>query len=136
MKKLKMLSFTALIAFVSVLFFCVPSQSSFAAGTPGAYGAPGRLKLSTTPVTVSSWTQIISAIPQAIKSLVVYSSANYPLQIGVGVSGSEAPQIVIPASLTTETLFPIAIPAGARISVIALDSTASTGEVQINAVYN
>lgn len=111
-----------------------------AVGTPGAYAAAGRVKLTSTAVTVSAWTQIVSAIPTAIKGVMVYSTATTPLQISVGAAGSEAVQLIIPASLSSvnaaPVFLPMAVPQGARLALEAIDTTASVGEVQINAVYN
>ena len=105
-------------------------------GTPGGYDAPGRISFSATNVTTGAYTQIISAIPNAVKSLIVYNSGNAPIQIAVGSSGNEVGQLITPATTAAGTVYPIAMPAGARISIEAVGTTATTGEIEINAIYN
>lgn len=97
---------------------------------------PTRTKLSSTNVTVSAYTEVIAATTKTLKGISVLNTcASTPLQLALGAAGSETVQLTLPASMSAPVYIPMAAPYGSRISIIALDTTASTGEVQLNAIY-
>lgn len=97
---------------------------------------PSRTQFSSTNVSTSAYTELVSATSKTLKGITVMNSCTTsPLEIALGASGSETTQVIVPASMSTVVYIPMAAPYGSRISVIALDHTASTGELQLNAVY-
>lgn len=95
-----------------------------------------RTKFTSTNVSTSAYTQIISSTTKTLRAVTVLNTcANTPLQLALGAAGSETVQITIPANMSNAVTIPLTAPYASRISVIALDTTATTGELQVNAVY-
>ena len=85
-----------------------------------------------TPVTTAAWVQLVASMPYTVQSITVFDSSGQTLLLGVGQSGSEVAQILIPPGGGT---FPLGITAGSRVSIKALSANATTGENDINYFY-
>lgn len=116
---------------------------------PSAQSA--RVKFSSNAILTTNYTQLVSSLTRPVGSITVMSTAVVPLQIATGASGSEVVQLVIPAyngvissqvAAPVPVSYPIQIPAGSRVAVIALDnSTGSTGQsglgdLEVNFLFN
>ncbi len=71
----------------------------------------------------------MSALPQSTTTVAIGDSANQAVLVGVGPVGSEVIQMVIPSSSsTTAVLYPLQIPANARVSLKSTTGTVTSGE--------
>lgn len=102
-----------------------------------------RIKFSTTPVLTSAYVQLISSLTRPTGSVTMWNSATVPLQLAIGAAGSEQVILTVPAVSATApssqsvARYDLVIPAGQRLSVIALDSSTGTvGEVELNCIFN
>jgi multisubunit Na+/H+ antiporter MnhC subunit len=108
-------------------------------------GTYARILFSATNVTASAYVTAVSSFSKAIKGIEVFNSGINPVVLAVGAASSEVDQIVIPgggsAAYTVPAVgpaavfHPIAVSQGQRLSVKALNSTNSAGELIINAFY-
>lgn len=85
------------------------------------------------PVNTATWYQIDAALPSTIKQLYIFDSSGSVMQLAIGGAGSEVAKINIPPGGSTVG-WPLTIPAGARISIKALDANATVGQMVITAL--
>lgn len=125
-----MKSFAFILAFVFTMI--VAAQTAYASG-----GLPIRNAYSSTNVTTTSYVELVASTVKGIKGVSVANSGSAPVKIAFGASGSEVDQIVVPqTSAITPVVYPISGGYGTRISVISLVQTNSTGELDVNLLYN
>ena len=126
------MSLFAVFALVATLFALAPIQALASGGS-----LPVRVAFASTNVSTSSYLQLVASTVKGIKGVSVYNSGSSPVQIAFGAAGSEVNQIVVPASAS---LGPVYYPAsggyGLRVSVISVTQTNSTGELDVNLLYN
>lgn len=100
-------------------------------------GLPIRNKFATTNVTTSAYVQLVASTVKGIKGLTVANSGSAPVEIAFGPAGSEVVQMIAPnTSALSPVYYPLAAGYATRISVISLDQTNSTGELEVNLIYN
>ncbi len=90
-------------------------------------------------VGVTTWVDLSSSLPKAIKGVHLYNTSQVPFQLAIGTSGSEVVQIIIPAGHDNDGLnvnepmipgnsfYPVALSQGAKVSIRALNSSATGG---------
>jgi hypothetical protein len=89
-----------------------------------------RKDYSVTPVTTGSYSQLVASTSVASSSIEIFDSSGQPLYLAFGGSGSEVNKVLdYPGG---NGLIPLLIPAGTRLSIIAVTATASSGELDIN----
>lgn len=90
-----------------------------------------RIDFSSTNVTSGAWVELISTVgTTAIKRVQVFMSQGNALELGFGAAASEVSQIYLfPGG---NEVFEMDIPAGTRLSVRAVSSTANSGELLVN----
>jgi hypothetical protein len=90
-----------------------------------------RIDFSSTNVTSGAWVELISTVgATAIKRVQIFMSQGNALELGFGAAASEVSQMFLfPGG---NEVFEMDIPAGTRLSVKAVSSTASTGELLVN----
>lgn len=126
------MSLFAVFTLVATLFALAPTQA-----LAGSGALPVRVSFATTNVSTSAYTQLVASTVKGLKAVSVYNSGSSPVQIAFGAAGSEVVQLVAPAS---SSLAPVVYPAsagyGTRVSVISVTQTNSTGELDVNLIYN
>lgn len=131
-----------LIVFTALSFVAPPSQAAPTAGTAV------RVTYPQANVGTSSWVPLFTNTTRGIKGLTAYNSALSPLEVGIAFAGSDAGsevrQMIIPGALQSadgvvtpsNIFYPMAVGYGARISVRALGSAATIGELDMSLFYN
>jgi hypothetical protein len=77
-----------------------------------------------TPISNAGWTQILASTSAIIKSLTVFESSGFPIELAVGGPGSEVKILNIPpGGLNGE--IPLSVAAGQRLSLRSLTADAS-----------
>ena len=118
----------------AILALALTSQLAFAASLPV------RLKYTTTQVTTSVYQELVALTQRGVKAVSVLNTGPNAVELAVGAAGSEVVQIVVPGTSQVAAPAMVALPMvmgyGARLSVIALDGANSTGELQLNLLYN
>ncbi len=122
----------------SCAFLAVLALSVLSTHTAIASGAlPIRVAYSSSNVTPSTYSVLVAQTVKGIKGLSVANSGSAPVMIAFGASGSEINQIVVPqTSAITPVVYPVSGGYGLQISVISLGTTNSTGELDVNLLYN
>lgn len=141
---------TKFYAFLAILFLTVAQPAS--AGPH--YAQYVEIFLHTTTVSDTSYTTLFAAPYFDVKRISVFTTANNPIEISTGASGSETQQFVVsPGTLPGNPgagfpgapvgaynpnmqFFPVSLPAGKRIAVRCLRSPCTTGYIQVNLFYN
>jgi len=86
----------------------------------------------TTNITTAAYVQLVASLPGTIEAIQFYNGSTSTLALASGASGSETNEVLLGPGLSdiipVETLFP----KGSRMSVIAVDTTASAGTLAIN----
>lgn len=83
------------------------------------------------PVTTSTYTQLVAALSAAVSQLFIFDSSGQTLVLAVGAAGFEVDQAYIIPGGNGE--LNLKIPAGSRVSIKAVSANATTGE--INATF-
>lgn len=79
-----------------------------------------------------AWVQMIAATTEDTKSLTIFESGGYPMEIGIGGVGAETRLFVIPAGGLNGQI-EIPIPLGSRVSIRGLQSvTVNDGYIIAN----
>lgn len=93
-----------------------------------------RLSTSSTNVTTSAYVQLSASTPIGTAKLVITNNTSSTLSFATGASGSEVQLVaVLPTSQLVVDLGSINImPAGTRLSVIAIDASATTGFITVS----
>ena len=99
---------------------------------------PIRVQFSSAPILSSAYSQLVASTVKGVKAISIAQSGAHSIEIAVGAAGSEVVQVIVaPSSGLVPVVIPMATGYGARISAISLDgSTGSTGELQMNLLYN
>lgn len=74
-------------------------------------------------VTSSAWVELIASTAAAAKGLCLFDSSGVSLELGIGAAASETRKLIVPPG-GLNGFIPLAIPAGSRVSVRALNTTA------------
>ncbi len=82
-------------------------------------------------VTTIAYTQIDASTSADINRLMIFDSSGQTMALATGAGGAEVIQLYIPPGGIDVDMY---IPAGTRISIIAISATASAGEIVINAL--
>lgn len=118
----------------AILTVALTSQLAFAASLPV------RLKYTTTAVSTSAYQELVALTSRGVKAVSVLNTGPNAVELAVGAAGAEVVQIVVPGTSQVAAPAMVALPMvmgyGARLSVIALDGANSTGELQLNLLYN
>jgi hypothetical protein len=85
-----------------------------------------------TSVTTSAYVQLDAALDQDVRSIEVFDSSGSVLKLALGASGSEVdiPFHIVPGGTTVPVAFIAA--RGDRLSIRAVDASATTGQLVIN----
>jgi hypothetical protein len=86
---------------------------------------------SSTNITTSAYVQLTAASSRDSEALVISNNTTKTLILAVGAAASEVDQCYIPPS-AVGLIIPLRIPLGSRISVKALDASATTGFLAIS----
>lgn len=97
-------------------------QSAVPTAIPGYSFADSAVKNSGT-VTNAAWVQLIASTALITKGLNIFDSSGFSLELGFGAAASEVRKLIIPPG-GLNGFIPLAIPAGTRISVRAINTTA------------
>lgn len=123
-------------ATVVTLILLIPAISK--AVSSGATYA--RLPFATTNVTTTAYVQLFAQTQKGISAVSAFNSGSAPIKLAFGAAGSEVDQIVIPPNSSSGATGPVVYPIiggyGLRVSVESLVQTNSTGELEINLIYN
>lgn len=76
-------------------------------------------------VLTSAYTELVSSSPIPISALQICDTSGKILKIAIGASGEEKDILVVGPN--SNAIFSIYIPKGSRLSIKAVDATASTG---------
>ncbi len=95
-----------------------------------SYAFSDRYDYSGGAVTSAAWTQIVAATAAEAFYVTIFDSSGYPMYLGLGAAGSEQITILIPPGGIPGQLR-LNIPAGTRLSLKAVSTTASVGEFNI-----
>lgn len=134
-----------LLAFVFTAFLSLPTAN---AGPVG--GAAYRVRFTAqSTVGTSVWVPVVTSTPKGIKGVQIFSSAGFPLEVGLAFAtesaGAETSQLVIPTPLTAvgapgAIYYPLAAGYGTRISIRSKGSVATeiinSGELDMSVLYN
>ena len=83
-----------------------------------------------TPVTTGAYVQLVAALAQDIKELEVFDSSGQTLAIATGAAASEVDRFYISPGGNGRIIENI--PAGVRVSIIAISANATVGELVVN----
>lgn len=81
-------------------------------------------------VNSSTWVQLISLTTSIAQGLYIFDSSGYTMELGFGIIGSETRKFLIQPG-GPNGFVPLLIPAGTRLSVRAISTTADAGEIDI-----
>lgn len=96
-----------------------------------AYITSVRNDYSSVNVTSGAWVQLIASTSAEASSLTLFDSSGYAMELAIGAAASEARFLLVPPG-GIETVIPIRIPASSRISVRAISTSATAGEICLN----
>ncbi len=101
-------------------------------------GSTGVLDSSVTNIPISgTYAQLIASTPYNADALVCSNGGSQPLAIGLGAAGVEKPTgIIIPPGHTGQLFFPMPIPKGSRVSVLATLAAAQTSGIVTVALFD
>lgn len=86
-----------------------------------------------TNVTSAAYQQLVASTSRAYKGLEIFDSSGQPMILAVGPAASEVDIFYVLPGGNGKVKEPI--PAGSRISVKAVETTADAGEIIINGLY-
>lgn len=90
------------------------------------------LLTSSTNVTTGAYVQLVAKLAGTVEAIQFYNGTTSTLALATGAASSEVQKVLLGPGLSdlipTESLFP----AGSRLSVIAVDANASSGNIAIN----
>jgi hypothetical protein len=104
----------------------------------GSGALPIEVVYSSTNVNSSAYVELVHSTVKGIKAISVMNSGPQDVLIAVGAAGSEANQLYIPSTVSSlyPVVYPISLGYGSRLSVIAASGTNSTGQLDVNVIYN
>jgi hypothetical protein len=108
------------------------SQSLIPCGkVSGGVGmAPTRLNTSSTNLPLNTYVTFVSSVPAAATWVSVYNGTSSELTLATGTSGNPTDKVIVPPSITRD--YPLYLPAGSALSLVAKSATASSGIVGIS----
>lgn len=131
--------------FVLALMVFTPTAH---AGPSAGTGVRVRFTAQST-VGTSVWVPVVTSTTRGIQGVSIFSSANYPLEIGVAYSSeaanAEVSQMIVPAPLSSvgapgAVFYPLAVGYGTRVSIRSKGSVATEiinqGEMDMSLFYN
>lgn len=118
--------FSSILLALSFLSTCTPA-AALPAASPIAYNS-----YATTNVTTSSYVTIVASTVAPFSSLFICDSSGHFLKIAIGAAGSEVDLTGVPYNSCFDVQLGKLISAGSRISVKALDATATSGGIMIS----
>lgn len=83
------------------------------------------LSYSSTNVTTSDYVTLFASTPISVSKIQILDSSTKILKVAIGASGDEIDICTCPVSGTV--IIPVFIPQGTRISIKAIDASATTG---------
>lgn len=101
--------------------------ASFLLSVSAFAGNVNSFSYSATNVTTSAYVTLVSSTPIPSTQLVVCDNSGHILKIASGASGSEVDVFAAPLNACIDIQLGAAIPAGTRLSIRAIDATASSG---------
>ena len=126
----------SVFALVLSLMVAIPA-TVYATSSGGIYS---RTVFSSTNVTTSAYVQLFASTVKGVKAISVLNTGSAPIKVAFGAAGSEVDQIVVAPSSSSGVNGPVVYPLAAgyatRISVESLVQTNSTGELDVNLLYN
>lgn len=120
----------ALIAMLFVSLYHIPYASAVGSGAQ-----PVRNIYGANPVQPFAYTTLIASTVKGISGLQVNNTGPRAIELAFGALGSESAQIIV-GSFQDTGFLPVAGGYATRLSVIALDGPAETGELDVNVMYN
>lgn len=94
------------------------------------------LNMTVIPVTTAAWVQIVASLPYACTAMEIFNPSAATMKISKGAAGQETtgnnliPYSILPGG--SSILLPINLPSLSRISLEAVDQTASSGYFILN----
>lgn len=82
------------------------------------------------PVTTGTWVELISSLSAEVSALTIFSSSGSTLEIGIGAAAAETRTLLVPPG-GFDAVISLRIPTATRVSVRAVDTSATTGELQV-----
>lgn len=141
-----MKAFLCILALVAVAILPAPKAHAI----PNA-AESSRILASQTTISSTAYVQLTASLAKAVKGIVVYHTGVNPVRLAIGASGSEQDQIILPqgslpggayngAPVGAYTagqgqFIPIAMSQGTRVSVKALNSDETAGELYVNYLH-
>lgn len=80
------------------------------------------------PVTSLAWVEVIASTSATINAFTLFDSSGQTLELGTGAAMAETRKLLIPPG-GIDGLVPLAIPSGTRVSVRAISTSATVGEL-------
>lgn len=134
-----MKKFFGLISIIALLAVSVSTP------VKAAPGVSARVLFSAATLSPASYTQLFaaSAITRSIKEIQVYNSSINPVQIAAGAASSEVVLAIAPAHGSASInkgasldSIPLSVSGGTRLSIRALDSSISAGDLVVNIIHD
>lgn len=104
-------------------------------GTPLPVGSSGKDSIflvrnayGTTAVTTTAYVQLVASTSGVVNHLIIFDSSGSSMYLAFGAAASEVNQVIIPPG-GMQAGIPLKIPSGTRISIKAVDTNASTGQI-------
>lgn len=102
-----------------------------------------RIALTAANIGPLTWVPIVSSTQKTLQGLTVMNGGNLPLELGLALTGAsantEVSQLILPQveeGKNPGLYYPMNAPYGARLSLRAIGSTATYGDVQVNLIFN
>lgn len=91
-----------------------------------------------TPVDAVNYKELFAAaaVVKAVKGLVISNTATTGVYVSVGAAGSEAKQILVPATTSYPVYFPMTISQNQRIAIVSSTGFITTGVFIMDLLYN
>lgn len=84
-------------------------------------------------ITTSAYRQLSAALPDSVNRLYIFDSSGSALKFATGASGHEVDQFYLPPGGEPCTI-DVFLPAGARLSVKAVDTNATAGQLLLTGI--
>lgn len=118
---------TALV--FTLLFLLLFSHKSFATASSANILS---LNTASTNVTTSAFVQLSASTPITTSTLIVANGTSSIIKVAVGASGSEVAYFAVGGSSTLQVKLGTILLSSARISLEAVDATASSGYITVS----
>lgn len=112
-----------------ILAFVLFSSQAFAAASSANILT---LNTASTNVTTSAFVQLSSSTPIAVSRIIVANATSSIIKVAFGGSGSEVAQFAVGAGSTLEVQLGAVQAAATRVSLEAVDATASSGYITVS----